>query len=114
MQKRAIQNQRNRYCDIEQSESIKEKDSGSSGDRSRSIKYQDEKNEPEDSINSLNRELCGREDKREKGYMPCHRQRPKGTEISSILQCHKAEGYYDKEDGFLMNMPTKQEGGVAT
>ena len=46
--------------------------------------------------------------------MPCHGQRPEGTEISAVFECEQAEGDDDQEDGLLVDMPSEEEGCVAT
>jgi hypothetical protein len=40
-------------------------------------------------------------------------ERTEGAEISTVLECEQAEGDDDKEDGFLMDMPAEEKGGVA-
>ena len=39
-------------------------------------------------------------------------QRPERSEISAIFERKKAEGDDDEKDGFLVDVPAKQEGGV--
>lgn len=45
--------------------------------------------------------------------MSCHGEWSESAKVSSVLQRDETEGKNDQQNGFLMNMPAKQEGRVA-
>lgn len=44
--------------------------------------------------------------------MSCYSQWTECSEISAVTEGKEREWYDDKEDGLLMNMPAKEEGGI--
>lgn len=45
--------------------------------------------------------------------MPGHCQRTKGTEVSSIGESEEREREEHEQDGFFVDVPAEEEGGVA-
>ena len=45
--------------------------------------------------------------------MSCDGERPEGAEVAAVFQSNKAEREDDEEDGFFVDVPAEEEGGVA-
>lgn len=73
----------------------------------KSVESDKKRYEPEDGINRLHGKLGRREQQREKGNIASHRQRPEGTEETTISQCYQAERDDDNQDGFFVDMPAE-------
>lgn len=46
--------------------------------------------------------------------MTCDRQRPERAEESAVMERNQTERNNDKKDCLLVNVPTKEEGGIST
>ena len=42
--------------------------------------------------------------------MACHSERSESSEMPAIAQCNQAEWDNDQQDGFFVDVPTKEEG----
>jgi hypothetical protein len=46
--------------------------------------------------------------------MACYGERAESSKVSTVVECDQAEGDDDKENGFLVDVPAKEERGVGT
>lgn len=45
--------------------------------------------------------------------MACHCQRSECAEVAAVLECDQAKGDDDQKHGFLVDVPAKEERGIA-
>lgn len=114
MHERAVQDQRNANCYVQQRKSVQQEYSGPFRDGSHSVKDKQKQDQPEDGIYRLDGKLGGREEQREKRDMARYRQRSEGAKIPSILEGNQTEWNYDEQNCLLMNMPAEEERGIST
>ena len=77
--------------------------------RRKSIKREQEQNEPKDCVHCFDRKLSCCEEQWKKRNMTGYCQRSESTKISPVSQCDQAEGDENSEDSFLMHMPAEEK-----
>lgn len=131
MHERAVRNERDCYCNVEEREAIQEKATTrlrSIADvsfrlvfscnnvvdlrRRQPIERHQDADEPENRVHDFDWELLRREEQRKQADVPTDSQWAKGTKVPSVFEREEAEGDDDEQDGFLVHVPAEEEGGV--
>lgn len=77
------------------------------------VKRCQQPDEPGHGVDGLDGKLHGGEEEGEQADVPSYGKGPEGAEVAAVFECDQAEGDDDGEDGFFMDVPAKEEGGIA-
>lgn len=112
MDEGAVGDERDAHGNVQEAESIEEKDAGASGGRREAIKGEQEEEEPEDGVDGLDGEFCGGEEQGKERDVSGDGERAKGTKVAAVLEREQGKWNEDEEDGFLVHVPAKEKGGI--
>jgi hypothetical protein len=73
------------------------------------VEGKEESHEPEDCVCNLDREFGGCKEQRKQTDVACHSQWAESTEVPAVVECNKAEGNNNQQDGFLVDVPAEEE-----
>lgn len=112
MYQRSIRNQWYANNNKQRRRSIQQEPPPRRRSRHNSVERIQEDKKPGDGVRNLDRPLRSGEQKREEGNVPRDGEGLEGGEVSAVFEAQEREGEDHEEDGFFVDVPAEEEGGV--